>query len=372
MKVESLKSFVPVYDIAMLNRILFVTLAIAVISLRANACTTFLLNSGDELVFGRNYDWHIGFGLIFTNKSGVLKKAFTLDDNPAIWTSKYGSVTFNQYGREFPTGGINEAGLVVELMWLEDTQYPDEDDRASVGGILQWIQFQLDNHSTVKDVIDSEKKIRIPNSSQPVHYLVADRDGNCASIEYLNGELVSHSGNSLKYRVLANDTYERSEKYYEDFADEGMFRSSNFERSSLNRFSKACNMIEQYSATGGTDAIDYSFKILNTVAQGNLTQWSIVYDLKNMIIYFKTLASPDIRNIDVTTIDFSCGSPVKMIDINFPEPGTINSFMVNYHYRANRDLIESSYDGVDFLRGTSARVKNLAASYPERLKCKLP
>ena len=35
---------------------------------------------------------------------------------PASWVSKYGSVTFNQYGRELPTGGMNEAGLVVETI----------------------------------------------------------------------------------------------------------------------------------------------------------------------------------------------------------------------------------------------------------------
>jgi choloylglycine hydrolase len=27
-----------------------------------------------------------------------------------MWTSRYGSITFNQYGREFPSGGINEKG----------------------------------------------------------------------------------------------------------------------------------------------------------------------------------------------------------------------------------------------------------------------
>jgi penicillin V acylase-like amidase (Ntn superfamily) len=31
-------------------------------------------------------------------------------------------VTFNQYGRNFPSGGMNEAGLVIELMWLEGSR----------------------------------------------------------------------------------------------------------------------------------------------------------------------------------------------------------------------------------------------------------
>jgi penicillin V acylase-like amidase (Ntn superfamily) len=43
--------------------------------------------------------------------------------NPAKWVSRYGSVTFNQYGCENPTGGMNEAGLVVEQMWLDESAY---------------------------------------------------------------------------------------------------------------------------------------------------------------------------------------------------------------------------------------------------------
>jgi choloylglycine hydrolase len=36
----------------------------------------------------------------------------TGDGKTISWISKYGSITFNQYGREFPTGGMNEKGLV--------------------------------------------------------------------------------------------------------------------------------------------------------------------------------------------------------------------------------------------------------------------
>ena len=41
---------------------------------------------------------------------------------------KYGAIFFNQFGREFPMGGMNEAGLVVELMWLDETVFPSPDD----------------------------------------------------------------------------------------------------------------------------------------------------------------------------------------------------------------------------------------------------
>ena len=54
----------------------------------------------------------------------------------ATWTAQYGSITFNQYGRELPTGGINEAGLVVESMALSEARYPEPDHRPYIGAAL--------------------------------------------------------------------------------------------------------------------------------------------------------------------------------------------------------------------------------------------
>jgi choloylglycine hydrolase len=75
----------------------------AVAGREAVACTTFCYADGGTMVFGRNYDWNIGDGMVVVNKRNVFKHAL-VEPAPATWTSKYGSITFNQYGREFPTG----------------------------------------------------------------------------------------------------------------------------------------------------------------------------------------------------------------------------------------------------------------------------
>src|SRR5262245_16558992 len=86
----------------------------------ALACTTFCLRGGDRIVFGKNYDWTIEDGLLMVNKRGVRRASgLGAASLPARWTSRYGSVTFNQYGRDAPSGGMNEAGLVIELMWVD-------------------------------------------------------------------------------------------------------------------------------------------------------------------------------------------------------------------------------------------------------------
>ena len=84
--------------------------AVLVLAQALPACTTFCLKDDEGLVFGRNYDWHLDHGLVIVNKRNVTKRALLIDpeDTPARWISKYGSVTFNQYGREFPIGGMVE------------------------------------------------------------------------------------------------------------------------------------------------------------------------------------------------------------------------------------------------------------------------
>jgi len=90
----------------------------------ATACTAFHAVRGGQHVVGKSYDWHTGEALVVINPRGVAKTAFLghLADEPASWVSRYGSVTFDQYGPEMPSGGINEAGLVVEVL----VRYPEQ------------------------------------------------------------------------------------------------------------------------------------------------------------------------------------------------------------------------------------------------------
>src|SRR5512138_3484587 len=83
-------------------------------------CSAFLADAAGGPVVGKSYDWRDERGLVVVNKRGLAKRALVLSprDRPAAWRSRYASVTFNQYGRELPNGGMNEAGLVVEVLIL--------------------------------------------------------------------------------------------------------------------------------------------------------------------------------------------------------------------------------------------------------------
>ena len=333
----------------------------ALSSREAAACTTFCLERNGSVVFGKNYDFGIGYGMVVVNKRGVSKTALVDPPNRAArWISRYGSLTFNQFGREFPSGGMNEAGLAVELMWLDAAEYPKPDSRPAVG-VLEWIQYQLDNFATAAEVVANAEKIRIA-SRTPLHYLVADRTGGCASVEYLGGKLVAHAGPALPARALTNDTYESSLAFLRDREKSGA-RSLPEGPGSLARFARAASLVRAAESRAAGSAVDDAFRVLESAANPNATQWSIAWDLASLRVSFRTRANPRRRTVSLAAFDLSCRSPVRTADVD-GEP-----VFADYSASANRALIEKSYRGVDFLRATPERELDAAAAYPDSTSC---
>jgi choloylglycine hydrolase len=326
----------------------------------AYPCTTFCLEGGRSLVFGKNYDWGVEVGMVVVNRRGLAKTAFT-EDNPARWTSRYGSVTFNQYGREFPSGGMNEAGLVVELMWLEDTTYPPRDAR---GGLptLQWIQYQLDVSATVDDVVASDAVVRITSGgSARIHFLVADARGECASVEYLRGQLVVHRGDAMPFKVLTNDTYATSAAYARRAGDANG-------ASSLDRFARAAARAAK-GAQRGPATTDEAFALLDEVAQRDYTQWSIVYDIAARRALFRTRLNREIRWLDLAALDFACGARALSADMNAPGSGDLAAKLAACTLEANTALVRAAFSRTEFLRAVPPEALQDHARYPERSRC---
>jgi penicillin V acylase-like amidase (Ntn superfamily) len=86
----------------------------------ASSCTTVCLLEQDRAVVAYNYDFHAPEGLVLVNKRGT-RKVSSVRSQRATWTAVHGSVTFNQFGRDNPMTGLNEKGLMVSQMWLDET-----------------------------------------------------------------------------------------------------------------------------------------------------------------------------------------------------------------------------------------------------------
>ena len=152
----SLVCFVLIFNFLMPNQI--------------SACSTFKLQKGDSLIYGHNLnEGDIGVpGLIFINKRGIFKLGRTWSElttkerlNPSshCWISRYGSVTFNAFGRDLPDGGMNEVGLYIWEM-SQDADYPKNGSLPKLNQ-MHWMQYILDNYSTVEEAIQCASEIEI-------------------------------------------------------------------------------------------------------------------------------------------------------------------------------------------------------------------
>jgi penicillin V acylase-like amidase (Ntn superfamily) len=345
----------------------FVTV-IVIFPFRALPCTTFCFLDGKDWIYGRNYDWDTGNCLITVNKRGVAKTAYN-KTNPAKWVSKYGSITFNQYGREFPLGGMNETGLVIECMWLQQTQYPQSDSRAELNE-LQWIQYQLDNCASVDDIIASDKIIRIPSKDMALlHFLVCDSKGQAAVIEFLGGKMaVYRNGKNLPASALANNTYAQSIRRLKSATRDKQSGAFDTLGTFSDRFLRAVQGIREWENTAHGSAINHAFEILKKVTVRR-TMFSIVYDVKNRYIYFKTKGNPKIRFFNFNGFQFDCHTPVKILDISSSGKGDVTASFSNYTFEANIDLIRKTYSETRFTQNVPEDKIRQVAHYPETLTC---
>ncbi len=330
----------------------------------ADACTAFLQ---EDLLAGKNYDWHLDQGVLIVNKSGIAKRAMMLDptENAAEWVSKYGSVTFNQYGREMPNGGMNEVGLVVETLMLPGTRNPAPDARPAV---TAWVQYQLDNSRTVDDVIATDKVIRIsPSMPMPLHFFVCDAQGNAAVIESLDGKFVCHTSDELPHKLITNDTCAESLRFltqHEGFGGAQPIRAGS--HGSLDRFAVAADRLQNYRPQASrTDAIQYAFGTLAAVRQGHGTKWSIVYDLKNQEVHYKTQRCSEIRTLRLKDLDFSAKAPVRTIGINTPHAGLLNAHLADYDPDINRWMVFYTVRQTPMIAQLPDALIEMLAAYPE-------
>lgn len=339
------------------------------------ACTTFIINDSTNLIFGRNFDWDIGSGMIIVNKKGIQKQAFVQPPNvPAKWISKYGSITFNQIGVDAPMSGMNEKGLVIAQIGLFESKFPEKIKKEVVNE-LEWIQYQLDNSATLAEVIENNKKVQIMPVAVPVHYMICDSKGNIGIIEYLNGELVIEQGDDITIPVCSNMIYEKSKTAIKDYEMYGGTKQIPSKWDNIpDIVVTASSMIDNFDKT--ENIIDYGFNILNAVGSSTRTQWSIIFDITNKSINFKTINNNATRIIPLNDFDFNCSKRILVLNIHEAKTtGKLKNQFIeltsDYYFDYKRSLLDLYSSNMHGFPRIPDEVIKLEVDYAMNLrKCK--
>ena len=289
----------------------------------SNACSAFFFNSENKIL-AKNFDWSSGQGYLIKNIRGQQKFAYGFrGGNVAKWISKFGSITFNQIGKEFPYGGMNEKGLVIEQLWLSNSEY--QENKNDIISELEWIQYQLDNYSSVDEIIKNIHSLTIkPNAT--VHFILADKDGVSAVIDFVDGKSkIDRQQN--KFQIITNETSENSKKYFESH--------KNIDANSRNAFDRYC-ILKNNLNIDNLD-ISNSFVKLDLVKENQenyKTYWSIVYDINNLKFYYKSFDNQKIKEISLSDFDFDKNSKKEFSLLNSNEAN-----FQNYTKEDNKQLL---------------------------------
>jgi len=177
----------------------------------ATACTraVYLGDNGD-VITARSMDWKVD---VLTNLwifPRGMQRSGQAGSNSIHWASKYGSVIATGY-EVSTTDGMNEKGLVANVLWLVESQYPKYDASKPGLAISIWAQYILDNFATVQEAVDvlSAEPFTIVTAGVPgeerlatLHLSMSDATGDSAIVEYINGKQVIH--HDRKYQVMTN------------------------------------------------------------------------------------------------------------------------------------------------------------------------
>lgn len=298
----------------------------------SRACTRAVYLGPDNMVVtGRTMDWKEDIrSNIYLFPRGI-ERAGADTGNTVHWTSKYGSVVTTGY--DIGTAdGLNEKGLMANLLYLAESDYTRPNDTRPAMGISIWAQYVLDNFATVSEAVAELQKelFRIdapdmPNGSKSsLHLALSDATGNSAIFEYIDGNLVIHEGRA--YQVMTNSpSYDKQitlDDYWKQIGGLVMLPGTN--RAS-DRFVRALfyiNAVEQSSnqqiAVAGVFSVMRNVSVpfgISTPDQPNIasTRWRTVADQKNMVYFFESTLSPNVFWINFKRLDFSEGAPVRKL-----------------------------------------------------------
>jgi len=317
------------------------------------ACTRVVyLGAQDQIITARSMDWKVDVGTNLWIFPRGMHRTGEAGDNSLKWTSKYGSVIASGYDIS-TTDGMNEAGLVANVLWLVESSYPQHNNGKPGLTIAAWAQYALDNFATVQEAVETLRKEpynlvtdNVPGEDRlaTLHLSLSDASGDSAIIEYIDGKQVIH--HSRSYQVMTNSPiFEKQlamEEYWKQIGGAVMLPGTNRASDRFARASFYINAIPK--SEDPVEAIASTFSVIRNVSvpygittpdQPNIssTRWRTVSDQKRKIYFFESALTPNTFWTDFSRIDFSAESgKVMKLDLG-PNQSHIYSGVANEHYK---------------------------------------
>lgn len=295
----------------------------------ANACTRVVyLGANDTIITARSMDWSEP---MLTNLYALprgMERNGEAGPNSLQWTAKYGSVVATGYDVS-TTDGMNEAGLVANLLWLAESEYPEFSDETKPGlTIAAWAQYVLDNFATVAEAVEVLRNppftlvsANVPGQDRltTLHLSLSDATGDSAIVEYIDGKPLVHHGR--QYQVMTNsprfDKQLALNSYWKEIGGTVMLPGTSRAADRFARASFYVNAVPQ--DTSPDRALASVFGVIRNASvplgigtsdrpEISSTRWRTVVDHKRGLYFFESARTPNTFWVNINDIDFSAES----------------------------------------------------------------
>lgn len=319
-----------------LSLAIMVWLGIASLGVEALACTRVTyLGPQDRVLTGRTFDWK----LPITSNLWVFPRGMARDGaagpRSVTWTSRYGSLIVSGYDIA-TVDGMNEAGLVANLLWQVDAEYPEDDGRTPRISLSIWAQYFLDQFATVDDAVAHLRATPLaaatgevpdqPGRLTTVHLSLSDATGDSAILEWIDGELVIHHAH--EHRVMTNEPRYEDQlavtRYWRGVDGRQFLPGTNRATDRFVRARYYIDAVRQSDDPRIAAAAVFSVIRNASVPYGialedapnlSTTRWRIVADQKERLFYVESALSPNVFWVDLAALDFEQGARVLRLDL---------------------------------------------------------
>ena len=335
--------------------LLAISLALASTPQSTRACTEVRLRPEDSaVVIGRSMEFAQALNSNIIVQPRGQENVSTLPDGKdgIKWKSKYGVMYLDGFGIDVAIDGMNETGLSLGALFFPgEAEYQDMKGakRSRTMVVNDLPLYILQNFATVDEVKEALPKltvagIRTPalqNIVIPAHFSVYEPDGTGIIIEYTKDGLNIYDSVGIMTNSPAYPWHVTNLNNYvglnsvnaERVVIDGVSFASTGQGSGLQgipgdptppaRFVRAAAMAYLAAKTDNAEeAVNLAVHILNTVdiplgtvrdfsdkeSFGDYTQWIVVKDLTNRVLYFRTYGNTALRAVDMKKFDMSEGA----------------------------------------------------------------
>ena len=344
------------------------------------ACSDIFINKAGYHIEGRTLDFLVN--LAFQDRIGFIGDENTTDvvlDAERIpstqltsWKNKYGYFGRAAFNGEKMIDGMNTQGFSIAILYLPGTKFPayDENNKNPVLAIYDIGSYLLSQASTVPEALKLLRSHQLVKSALkakegyfikdiPIHYVIRDKTGESAVIEFMNGQvqIYENAGNIMTnapsfdwqrqnasyYDSLSANDKKPNEQFSKSFYNyEHIYKTSSFKGEANlmglpgdftppSRFARASVLLNNLPTPASKQVALYQVSsLIDSLAVPALegaspTLWSSIKDLDEGVYYVKNIAlfQGDRTIYPMSITNGYTAFDLKSIDFKVPGPAYI-------------------------------------------------